>query len=108
MSTNTELGKLGEEIATEFLIKERYQILYNNFRSGHYEIDIIIRDAFTLRFVEVKTRNDYAKSSVATSLSPKKMNSLKRGIFSFLSTHHDLNRLEIFQDIIIEIGRAHV
>ncbi len=100
MKSNIELGRFGEQLATEFLRKERYEILYNNYRSGHYEIDIIVRDAFTLRFVEVKTRHHFAKSSIELSLNPKKMDSLKRGIFAFLSTHHDLNRLEIFQDLI--------
>lgn len=103
MHMNLELGKIGEEIATEYLKNERFQIIYNNYRVGHYEIDIIVRDSFTLRFVEVKTRRESSKESVKASLNRKKLSSLRNGIFAFLSKHHDLNRLEIFLDLIVVI-----
>lgn len=100
---NLKIGRIGEQIATQYLIDERFQILYNNYKAGYLEIDIVIRDSFTLRFVEVKTRRESAKESIATSLNAKKLNSLKRGIYAFLSQHHDLNRLEIFIDLIVVI-----
>ena len=98
---NLELGKLGEDIAVEYFKQERFQILYTNYRSGHFEIDIILRDSFCVRFVEVKTRRENAKESVAASMNRKKMSTLTRAIYNFLSTHHDLNSLDIFLDLVI-------
>ncbi len=98
--TNIELGRLGEDIAYQYLISERYEPVARNFRAGHSEIDIIVRDAFSLRFVEVKSRMEHSQSTIIDSLSQDKMRSLRRGIYSFLSSHHDLNRLEIYIDLI--------
>jgi putative endonuclease len=51
-------GTSGEKLACRFLKRNRYKILYRNFRgrSGG-EIDIVCRDGDTLVFVEVKTRS---------------------------------------------------
>lgn len=53
------LGSRGEELATHFLRRNGYKILYRNFRSRRGgEIDIVCRDrrANVLVFVEVKAR----------------------------------------------------
>jgi len=50
------IGKLGEKIATQFLIKNDWIILINNYRMRGDEIDIVARDKKgTLVFIEVKT-----------------------------------------------------
>lgn len=51
-----ELGKLGEDIAAEYLINKDYHVIERNWRYGHGEIDIIARKKNCLVFVEVKTR----------------------------------------------------
>ena len=51
-----ELGKLGEDLAVNYLIDNGYQILERNWRSGHKEIDIIALNDDLLVIVEVKTR----------------------------------------------------
>ena len=56
MSNNIPLGKLGEDLATQFLINKGYMILERNWRSHHKEVDIIALDGKTLVIVEVKTR----------------------------------------------------
>lgn len=53
---NKSLGNKGEDIASEFLQKENYQILERNWRNSYQEIDLIALDKKTLVFVEVKTR----------------------------------------------------
>ena len=62
-----ELGKLGEELAVEYLIKKGYQILERNWRSGHKEIDIIAQIDDILVIVEVKTRksDEYGEPDIA-------------------------------------------
>ena len=51
-----ELGKLGEDLAVDYLTNKGYQILERNWRSGHKEIDIIALNDDLLVIVEVKTR----------------------------------------------------
>lgn len=53
-----EIGKRGEDIATEYLKKLKYEILERNFRTKRGELDIIARDTEKdeIVIVEVKTR----------------------------------------------------
>ncbi|HBG42849.1 MAG TPA: YraN family protein [Porphyromonadaceae bacterium] len=57
MAKHNELGKKGEDAAVRLLQSKGYRILDRNWRSGHYEIDIIARDGDFIVFVEVKTRS---------------------------------------------------
>ena len=52
------LGSEGESIAVQFLKKQGYAIIANNYRTRIGEIDIIARDGQTFVFVEVKTRSN--------------------------------------------------
>lgn len=51
------VGKIGEQLAKDYLTKQKYQILFSNYRFHHLEIDIIALKHKTLYFFEVKTRN---------------------------------------------------
>ncbi|WP_196896145.1 YraN family protein [Aureivirga marina] len=57
MATHNELGKQGEQIAVDFLLKEGYKILERNFYYRKAEVDIIAIKGETICAVEVKTRN---------------------------------------------------
>ena len=50
------LGRTGERLASEALMKRGYRIREQNFRCSYGEIDIIAEDGQDLVFVEVKTR----------------------------------------------------
>ena len=56
MAEHNELGKLGEQLARDFLIAKGYQILEQNWVCGHKEIDIIAMDGKELVIVEVRAR----------------------------------------------------
>lgn len=58
MAAHNELGKKGEDLATQMLLKKGYKILERNWRFNGWEIDIIARTNKTIVFVEVKTRSD--------------------------------------------------
>jgi putative endonuclease len=49
-------GRRGEDAAAEYLIMKGYKILERNWRYGHKEVDIILKDRNTTVFVEVKYR----------------------------------------------------
>lgn len=60
MAQHNELGKLGEELAVDFLVKKGYKIKAKNWRYLKAEIDIIAQKENTLIAIEVKTRtSDY-------------------------------------------------
>ena len=51
------LGKLGEDIAADYLEKNGYRIVRRNQRFGKNELDIVCEDDDFIVFVEVKTRS---------------------------------------------------
>lgn len=51
-----ELGKYGEDIATQYLARRGYRIIARNVRTYVGEIDIVAKEGDMLVFVETKTR----------------------------------------------------
>ena len=70
-----ELGKLGEDLAVDYLVNKGYRILERNWRSGHKEIDIIALIDKVLAIVEVKTRksSDYGEPDIAVGVMKQRM-----------------------------------
>ena len=70
-----ELGKLGEDLAVNYLVTKGYRILERNWRSGHKEIDIVALDGNTLVAVEVKTRksNTFGEPDIAVGVMKQRM-----------------------------------
>ena len=53
----SRIGREGEEVARQYLEGLGYRVLHINWRSGHYELDIVARRPEWLVVVEVKTRD---------------------------------------------------
>ena len=52
------IGKEGEEVASQYLLKKQYKIIGRNFKCRQGEIDIIAKEGKQLVFIEVKTRSN--------------------------------------------------
>ena len=64
MSLSSDLGKLGEKQAIEFLRNKGFAILDVNWRCRHKEIDIVAEYNNKLHIIEVKTRSsDFFQTS---------------------------------------------
>lgn len=50
------IGKKGEEIAKNYLLKKNFNIIKQNYHSKYGEIDIICEDINYIVFVEVKSK----------------------------------------------------
>ena len=76
MADHNDIGKLGEELAVQYLIDKGYEILERNWRNVHKEIDIIARDGQDLVIVEVKTRQTDEYGNPDTAVTKQKQNRL--------------------------------
>lgn len=54
--TTAEIGRRGEDLAQEYLLKEGFTLLHRNWRNGRYELDFVAEKNGVLHVVEVKTR----------------------------------------------------
>lgn len=57
MKNTTSVGRLGESMACDYLVKQKFKIIKQNFYASHNEIDIIAENKQYIIFVEVKTRS---------------------------------------------------
>lgn len=110
MAEHNELGKLGEELAVEYLQKEGYTILETNWIFQKAEIDILAQKDNTLAVVEVKTRSSIDFGLPQDFVKPKKIQLLVKAVNAYV-TENDLDvdvRFDIIaitknsQDFVIE------
>lgn len=98
MAKHNELGKEGEQIAVDYLIKNQYVILEKNYRYLKAEIDIIALKEDILAVVEVKTRSSNYFGNPEEFVKPKKIKLLTRAV-DYYVTSRDLD-VEVRFDII--------
>ena len=98
MAEHNELGKLGEELAVDFLIEKGYDILETNWTFQKAEIDIIAQKNGILAVVEVKTRSSIEFGLPQDFVKPKKIQLLVKAINEYVVSN-DLD-VEVRFDII--------
>jgi putative endonuclease len=90
MAEHNDLGKLGEELAVDFLEKNGYEILETNWTFQKAEVDIIALKAEVLAVVEVKTRSSIDFGLPQDFVKPKKIQLLVKAINEYV-TQNDLD-----------------
>ena len=99
MANHHELGKIGEEIAAQYLIKNGYKILRRNFFFDKAEIDIIAqKEEDTVVIVEVKTRNSDFFGDPQSFITPGKIKNLVKAANEYIVSN-DLD-VEVRFDVI--------
>ena len=98
MAEHNELGKLGEEMAVEFLQKDGYAILETNWTFQKAEVDIIAKKYNTLAIIEVKTRSSLEFGLPQDFVKPKKIQLLTKAVDAYVN-ERDLD-VEVRFDII--------
>ncbi|MEK7503788.1 MAG: YraN family protein [Patescibacteria group bacterium] len=73
---NLQTGKIGEAIAKEYLEKQGYVILEQNYETKYAEIDLVAEKDKTLVIVEVRTKRGDLFGTPEDSLNKKKLRKL--------------------------------
>ncbi len=63
----TQLGRAAEELASRLYQKAGFEIMAQNYRYGHYEIDLIAKRGNYVHMVEVKFRRSLKDANLALS-----------------------------------------
>ena len=91
MAAHNELGKLGEELAVDFLKKEGYTILATNWIFQLVVIDILAQKEDILAVVEVKTRSSIEFGLPQDFVKPKKIQLLVKAVDAYVT----LNEIDV-------------
>lgn len=70
---NQELGKWGEQQASEYLLDKGYEIIGRNIHTPYGEIDILASLGQVLIFIEVKTRGNNSFGDPETAINARKL-----------------------------------
>lgn len=92
MNNNKNIGEIGESAACWFLLKNKYKILFRNYREKFDEIDIIARSFDgVLVFVEVKTLKENVGDLIPEdNLTKSKLKKISRACRIFAGSHKEL------------------
>lgn len=79
MAKHNETGRIGEDIAANYLKKHGFEIVDRNYRKPYGEIDIVARGrGGKIHFVEVKTVSYETNYRPEENLHPEKLRRLSR------------------------------
>lgn len=81
------LGLEGERIAARWLRRDGWSLVAHRFRSGHRDLDLIVRAGAVVAFVEVKARRGQAFGSPVEAVGPRKQRELIRSAKVWIDRH---------------------
>ena len=84
MRGSIDKGRIGEDIAVNYLKLAGYEILARNKRFGHLEVDVIAGDSRCIAFVEVKTRMGKEFGRAVDAVNTLKMKRLIKAAAVFI------------------------
>jgi len=88
------LGKIGEDLALDFLKSHSFFVLEKNFHSKFGEIDIIAEKKHCLYFVEVKTRSNLNHGAPYEAVNKRKIYHIKKASQYYLLKNKLKNKFE--------------
>jgi putative endonuclease len=87
MNAKDELGRLGEQLAAEFLEEAGVRVLDRNWRCAEGEIDIVATERRVLVICEVKTRSDTRYGTPLEVISARKRTRLRKLAVRWVTAH---------------------
>jgi putative endonuclease len=95
MRQHIRTGKIGEQLAVQWLVKNGYMILHRNWRCGRYEIDIIAKCGNNYHCIEVKTRKGKKYGYPEEGVTKKKMYNLMQAAHLFEAGKEDISEVQV-------------
>lgn len=89
MRVKDAVGRFGEQLATEHLVKAGLEVVQRNWRCRDGELDLVARDGSELVFVEVKTRSSTAFGSPAEAVDRRKAARIRRLALRWMNENRD-------------------
>jgi putative endonuclease len=104
------LGLQGERIAARWLRRDGWSLVAHRFRSGHRDLDLIVRCGHVVAFVEVKARRGEAFGSPVEAVSIRKQRELIRSATVWVDRHGTREDAYEFHvvGVLIDGGRVRV
>jgi len=104
MAQHNELGKKGEQLAVDYLLKHGYSIVERNYRFQKAEVDIIAKKETILAIIEVKTRSTSDFGNPQDFVKPKQIQHLVKAVDEYV-TKNNLD-VEVRFDIIALVKQS--
>jgi putative endonuclease len=101
MAEHNDLGKKGEDIAAEYLLKAGYTILHRNWAFLRAELDIVALHNNLLVIVEVKTRSVHYHAETDDLISKKKLRQIYEATDRYMELHNITQ--EVRYDLIVVV-----
>ncbi|MBR1705854.1 MAG: YraN family protein [Bacteroidales bacterium] len=95
---NKALGRLGEEMACDFLQSRGHRILERNWQGGHLEVDIISEGPDGVHFVEVKSRMASSEEAPEQKVDARKQRRISDAAVRYLRAQG--SEQEVFFDVV--------
>ena len=89
--TTRQIGDLGEDKASEYLVRQGHKILDRNWKTKYCEIDIVSSKDDTLYFTEVKYRKNANFGGGMDAITKKKLNQMKFAANLYMSKNQITN-----------------
>ncbi len=94
MAHHNKTGVLGEKMALQYLSEKGFEILHQNWRHSHWEVDVIASLQETLHFIEVKTRRTKKFGYPEEDVTKRKLTNLINASEEFLFLYPGWKRIQ--------------
>lgn len=99
MSHNQRIGRFGEILAKNYLVKHGYKIIDANVKLSYQELDLIAVKDGQVIFIEVKTRISQFYGPAENALQFTKLQRFRRGMEMYMS-NKNLPAEEVRADLV--------
>ncbi|MBS1511503.1 MAG: YraN family protein [Bacteroidetes bacterium] len=94
MALHHQTGAAGENLAVHYFTAKGFDILHQNWRHSHWEVDIIAAKESILHFIEVKTRRTKTYGHPEEAVSKQKIRNLMNAADAYLHQHPQWKKIQ--------------